>query len=83
MTQRPAARLSIEGHTDDIGDDDYNRSLSERRAAAVKAYLVKRGVDGGRIESRGFGETRPAVPNDSDDARRKNRRVEMVVTTPE
>ncbi len=80
LARRPEARLSIEGHTDDIGDDTYNLALSERRAAAVKVYLVHKGVDAGRVEARGFGETRPVVPNADDTSRRRNRRVELVVT---
>lgn len=80
LAARAPYRLSIEGHTDDIGDDAYNLSLSERRAQAVRAYLLGRGLDAGRIEARGLGEGRPAVANDSDDARRRNRRVEIVIT---
>jgi OOP family OmpA-OmpF porin len=79
LATRGPHRLSIEGHTDDIGDDDYNRALSERRAQAVRTYLTSRGVDPARIEARGLGESRPAVANDSDDGRRKNRRVEIVI----
>lgn len=79
LATRGPYRLSIEGHTDDIGDDAYNLSLSERRARAVRAHLTGRGLDAARIEARGLGESRPAVPNDSDDARRRNRRVEIVI----
>ncbi len=81
LASRPAARLAIEGHTDDIGDDDYNLALSQRRAAAVKAYLVKKGVADDRIDARGFGETRPVVPNADDLSRSRNRRVELIVSS--
>lgn len=79
LAGRGAHRLAIEGHTDDVGDDDYNRALSERRAQAVRAYLAGRGLDAARIEARGLGEASPAAPNDSDEGRRKNRRVEIVI----
>lgn len=83
LALRPNAHLSIEGHTDDVGDDAYNLALSERRAQAVKTYLVGRGTAGDRIEARGLGESRPVTANDSDEARRKNRRVELLLAEPE
>lgn len=79
LATRGRYQLSIEGHTDDTGDDAYNLALSERRAQAVRAYLAAHGIDAGRIAARGLGETRPAAPNDSDEGRRKNRRVEIVI----
>lgn len=81
LAARPTARLSIEGHTDDVGETDYNLALSERRAQAVKAYLVQKGILASRIDARGLGESRPIVPNDSDEGRRKNRRVELVLAS--
>jgi outer membrane protein OmpA-like peptidoglycan-associated protein len=72
-------KLTIEGHTDDIGGVDYNRGLSERRAAAVKQALVSRhGVAEGRLTTQGFGATRPKEPNDTLAGRARNRRVELV-----
>ena len=79
MTEQPALRVSIEGHTDDIGDEAYNLALSERRAQAVRAYLLGRGIPPDRVTARGFGESRPVTPNDGDEPRRKNRRVELVL----
>lgn len=79
LAARGAVRLSIEGHTDDVGDDDYNRALSERRAQAVRAYLAAHGLDGAHVEARGLGEAQPAAPNDSEEGRRRNRRVEIVI----
>jgi OmpA-OmpF porin, OOP family len=79
LKEHPELRLSIEGHTDDVGDDASNQTLSEQRAAAVKAYLVETyGLDAGRLQTAGFGETKPVVPNDSPEGRQQNRRVELV-----
>lgn len=79
LEQHPELRLLIEGHTDDVGDDAANLALSDARAAAVKAYLVENhGCEAGRLETRGFGETRPAVPDDTPEGRQQNRRVELV-----
>ena len=74
----PELKLRIEGHTDNVGAPAANRTLSEQRAAAVKAWLVRNGVDGARLTAEGLGDTRPAVPNDTDDGRARNRRVELV-----
>ena len=72
-------RLAIEGHTDDQGDDAANQSLSERRAAAVKAFLVSAyGIDASRLEARGLGETQPVADNGTPEGRQQNRRVELV-----
>ena len=75
-------RVSVEGHTDSIGPEEYNQGLSERRARAVKDGLVARGVSRDRLRSVGFGETRPIAPNqvdgrDNPDGRAMNRRVEL------
>ena len=74
------ADLRIEGHTDDRGAARSNRLLSEKRAAAVKAWLVSRGrVDALRLEARGHGASRPIASNETPDGRRRNRRVEFLV----
>jgi outer membrane protein OmpA-like peptidoglycan-associated protein len=73
------ARVTIEGHTDDVGDGAYNQELSERRARAVATYLADRGVDRARIAVRGLGKSRPVASNDGDEGRRKNRRVEILI----
>jgi OOP family OmpA-OmpF porin len=75
----PGARVTVEGHTDDVGTDEYNLSLSERRAQAVAAYLVQQGVARDHLASRGYGKGRPAAANDGDEGRRRNRRVEIVI----
>ncbi len=73
------AHVEIQGHTDNVGDRGSNQRLSEARARSVKDALEKRNVDGGRLETRGYGETRPIAPNRSAGGRPKNRRVEFVI----
>ncbi len=75
----PRVKLEIQGHTDNIGEIDYNHDLSELRAFAVRELLIKRGVESNRLRARGFGESKPLVPNDSDANRAKNRRTEFVI----
>jgi len=70
-------RLQIAGHTDAIGTDAYNQGLSERRAQAVHGYLVSRGLDSGRFDTIGYGESRPVADNASSEGRAQNRRVEL------
>jgi len=73
-------KISIEGHTDSIGTDQYNQRLSERRAAAVREYLLKHGVaNGARIKSAGYGESRPIADNSTEQGRFENRRVEILI----
>jgi outer membrane protein OmpA-like peptidoglycan-associated protein len=72
-------RLDASVTVDDQGAEEYNQRLSERRAEAVAAYLVSKGVDKARITTRGFGESRPVGLNDSEIGRQKNRRVEIVI----
>ena len=67
--------LVVEGHTDNEGDDAFNLDLSQRRAEAVVAYLVKKGVDGKRLIAKGYGETQPVADNASRKGRAQNRRV--------
>jgi OmpA-OmpF porin, OOP family len=63
-----------------VGEEAYNRALSERRAEAVKRWLVEReGIEAARLETRGWGESRPVADNDTDEGRQKNRRVEVVI----
>ncbi len=72
-------KVVVEGHTDDKGSADKNRVLSQERAEAVKAYLVKKGVDAARLEPKGFGPDRPADTNLTSGGRENNRRVEFII----
>ena len=76
----PGLHLEIEGHTDSVGTDEYNQQLSERRAEAVRDYLVQQGISADVIVARGLGKTAPIAPNDTADGRQKNRRVELVLS---
>jgi OmpA-OmpF porin, OOP family len=71
--------VAIEGHTDDRGPAELNRTLSQARADAVKDYLVKKGVDASRLDAKGFGPDRPAEPNTTAKGREANRRVEFTI----
>jgi outer membrane protein OmpA-like peptidoglycan-associated protein len=70
-------KVRIEGHTDSRGDAEHNRELSEKRANAVRDYLIKKGVDADRLEAVGFGMDNPVADNESKAGREKNRRVEF------
>jgi peptidoglycan-associated lipoprotein len=74
--------VKVEGHCDERGTDEYNRSLGERRAQAIREALVKSGVDAGRVDTVSFGRDRPVDTGHSDAAHRKNRRGEFVALTP-
>ena len=76
----PSLRLSVEGHTDSVGSDDYNQRLSERRAEAVRDYLVQQGIASDTVSASGFGKTVPVATNDTADGRQQNRRVELVLS---
>jgi outer membrane protein OmpA-like peptidoglycan-associated protein len=76
----PGLRISIEGHTDSVGSDEYNMKLSKERAEAVRSYLASQGVDADKISAEGFGKTRPVASNSTAAGRQANRRVEMVVS---
>ncbi len=79
LTEHGDLELRIEGHTDDAGDDAYNQTLSEQRAAAVKRHLVERyGIDASRLQTAGLGETKPVASNDTPQGKQQNRRVELV-----
>jgi outer membrane protein OmpA-like peptidoglycan-associated protein len=72
-------RLEVQGHTDNLGSDEFNRVLSEQRAAAVAQWLIAHGTSGARLVSKGYGTSRPIASNDSEQGRTKNRRVEFRV----
>lgn len=72
-----AVNLSIEGHTDNVGDDAYNMDLSQKRTVSVKQYLVSKGISEARLTAKGFGETMPVADNTKAAGKAKNRRVEL------
>ncbi len=72
----PALKVDISGHTDETGTPGYNQALSERRAATVKQYLIRKGVEPGRINIYSYGESKPAATNDTVEGRTQNRRAE-------
>lgn len=76
----PSLHVAVEGHTDSVGSDEYNQSLSEHRAEAVRDYLVQQGISAGTIEAHGFGKTEPIASNDTAEGRQQNRRVELVLS---
>ena len=79
LKDHPDLKVSIEGHTDDVGDDASNLDLSKRRAASVKAFLMEKfAVADDRLQTQGFGESKPISPNDSPEGRQNNRRVELI-----
>lgn len=77
LQSRPTLKLEIQGHTDNVGTDDYNQKLSESRANAVDAWLIAKGVAADRLTAKGYGVKMPIADNGSDEGRAKNRRVEI------
>jgi outer membrane protein OmpA-like peptidoglycan-associated protein len=77
LRENPDTRVSLDGYTDSTGPDAYNRTLSERRAGAVRDYLVKSGIEGQRLQTKGLGETNPIGDNETPEGRQKNRRTEI------
>ncbi|MBI5244028.1 MAG: OmpA family protein [Elusimicrobia bacterium] len=80
LIRHPEMKLMVFGHTCNIGGREYNRELSQKRADAVKDYLIELGVLGESVRAKGFGMDKPLVPNDTNENRAKNRRVEFLVT---
>ncbi len=79
LKDHPELKISIEGHTDSVGDDAANQDLSKRRAASVKAYLMEKySIEDARLQSQGFGESKPVDSNDTPEGRQNNRRVELI-----
>lgn len=79
LKENPSYKVQIDGHTDNVGKDEYNHELSHQIASSVKAYLVSKGIDESRINSTGYGETTPVADNNTAVGRAKNRRVEMTL----
>jgi outer membrane protein OmpA-like peptidoglycan-associated protein len=77
MKHKKSARVENSGHTDNAGNARANKGLSARRAQACRSYLVSKGIEGQRITAIGYGAERPVAPNDSEENRQKNRRIEV------
>lgn len=76
MRLKKSARVEISGHTDNVGKPKANQTLSVDRANACRAYVISKGIDGGRLEAVGFGADRPVASNDTEQGRQRNRRME-------
>ena len=80
VSGHPGLRLDVEGHTDNVGGDDYNQQLSEQRGSSVRDYLTHEGMQRDAVTTRGFGKTQPVASNDTASGRQQNRRVELVIS---
>jgi outer membrane protein OmpA-like peptidoglycan-associated protein len=80
VVSHPGLKLEVEGHTDSTGSEEFNQTLSEQRANAVREFLIQQGVNQASVTARGFGESQPVASNDTAAGRQQNRRVEMVVS---
>ena len=83
LSANPAMRIVIEGHADDLGSDEYNLALGQRRAAAAKRYLTARDIDPARVDVASFGEERPTCQDATEACRARNRRDETRITAGE
>lgn len=83
LTKDSRRAVTIEGHTDSVGNEAYNQGLSQRRAEAVRSYLVSKGVGSNQVQAVGRGEAFPVAPNDNVGGRQQNRRIEVVIQNPD
>jgi outer membrane protein OmpA-like peptidoglycan-associated protein len=79
MERYPKLRLEIQGHTDNIGGEEFNLKLSDARSKSVMQELIKRGIEEKRLRGRGFGMSQPVAPNDTERNRALNRRTQFIV----
>lgn len=79
MNENPDLKISLQAHTDNVGSQASNMKLSDRHAASVVQYLLENGIGGNRMKSKGFGASKPIAPNDTEEGRQRNRRVEILV----
>jgi outer membrane protein OmpA-like peptidoglycan-associated protein len=77
LAQQPALKVEVQGHTDSVGNDAYNQSLSQSRAQSVAAWLAAHGIAAARLSSKGYGKNQPIDDNSTDEGRARNRRVEI------
>jgi outer membrane protein OmpA-like peptidoglycan-associated protein len=80
VSGHPGLKLEVEGHTDSVGGDEYNQTLSEHRGESVRSYLTQQGMAETSVTSKGFGKTQPVASNDTASGRQQNRRVELVIS---
>ncbi|MDZ4667129.1 MAG: OmpA family protein [bacterium] len=80
LNKYPDTNIEIQGHTDNTGADNYNMSLSKRRASSVSRYMVNSGISSRRISTKGYGESAPKYSNDNEEGRAQNRRVEFLIS---
>ena len=80
LVSHQGLRLEVEGHTDNVGAEDYNQKLSERRGESVRTYLVQQGIAAGIVGTAGLGESQPVATNGTNAGRQQNRRVELIVS---
>ena len=79
LKRNPELRVELAGHTDDVGNANYNLKLSSDRAEVVRQALIASGIEENRLTAKGYGATKPLWPNDSDEHRALNRRTEMII----
>jgi outer membrane protein OmpA-like peptidoglycan-associated protein len=79
MERFPKLRIEIQGHTDNVGAEDFNQRLSENRAKAVLQALLDQGIESKRLRSRGFGMSQPVSTNSTEEGRQKNRRTQFMI----
>ena len=77
LKMKPTMVIEIAGHTDNVGNQVANQLLSEQRAVSVRAYLIRKGIEGSRIQAKGYGDSEPVAYNDSSEGRQQNRRTEV------
>ena len=81
MNENPTLKVEVDAHTDDVGSDQYNLLLSQQRAKSVVDFLLEKKVSPDRFSAKGFGESQSKVPNDNDENRAVNRRVELKIVS--
>lgn len=79
MKNSPQMKVELGGHTDNTGEENYNRVLSQQRAEAIKRYLIKQGIDAGRIKAMGYGSSKPVDTTNTKEGNRRNRRTEFTI----
>ena len=79
LVQNHTWRLKLSGHTDNVSSTKFNMNLSKKRVESIKKYLIKKGVGADRIVLKWYGPTKPIAPNDTEEGRQKNRRVEFLI----